>query len=273
VIRASRVSIEGTVEGLSGPQVVALAELRERGRPPEVWVSIVGFGLVKRVGERWVRVDTRPAFEADHGVWMLASTSRSGAAVLWVGTDRNGLARYERGRWSALRTRDGLPSDQVVALLETETAGNRTLWVGTRGGGLAEVVDGHVARSWDRSSAFANDDALALAEARFAGGRRELWVGTRTGVVRRDLDGASAAWSRLGAGMTPSGPAGTVLSIGQDRAGRIYLGTQRGVVRLTPVERPDAGAEDLTSERFGVADGLPSATSNWGQLVDSKGRI
>ncbi len=273
VIRGGRVSVEGAAQGLPGPQVVALAELREHGRPPEIWASVVGLGLVRRVGERWVPIDTRPAFNADHGAWLLASTTRAGAAVMWVGTDRSGLARFERGHWTVLRVKDGLLSDQVVALLETESAGKRTLWVGTRGGGLAEVVDGHVARTWDRSSALAADDALALAELRFPGGRRELWVGTRSGVARRDLDAPSPVWSRLVAGMTPSGPAGTVLSIGQDRAGRIYLGTQRGVVRLTPVVRSDAGGEDLTSERFGVADGLPSATSNWGQLVDSKGRI
>jgi diguanylate cyclase (GGDEF)-like protein len=272
VIRGGHVSVEGAAQGLPGPQVPALAELRERGRPPEVWASVVGLVLVRRVGERWVPIDTRPAFTADHGTWLLASTTGTGAPVMWVGTDRNGLARYERGRWTVLRVKDGLLSDQVVALVETETAGNRTLWVGTRGGGLAEVVDGRVARTWDRTSAFASDDALALAEVRFSG-RRELWVGTRSGVVRRDLDAASATWSRLGAGMAPIGPAGTVLSIGQDQAGRIYLGTQRGVVRFTPLERPEPGGEDLASERFGVADGLPSATANWGQLVDSRGRV
>ena len=64
-----------------------------------------------------------------------------------------------------------------------------------------------------------------------------------------------------------------MLSIGEDRAGRIYLGTQRGVVRLTPRLRPEPGAEEFASERFGVADGLPSATANWGRLLDSRGRI
>ena len=273
VIRGGHVSVEGAAQGLPGPQVQSLAELRERGRPSEIWASVVGLGLVKRIGERWAPIDTRPAFTADHGTWLLPSTTRTGTPVMWVGTDRSGLARFERGRWTALRTKDGLLSDQVVALLETETAGQRTLWAGTRGGGLAEVIDGRVARTWGRGSAFSSDDALALAEVRFATGRRELWVGTRAGVVRRDLDAASAAWSRLGAGMTPNGPAGTVLSIGQDRALRIYLGTQRGVVRLTPTLGPDPGSEELASERFGVADGLPSATANWGQLVDSQGRV
>ena len=73
--------------------------------------------------------------------------------------------------------------------------------------------------------------------------------------------------------LSPSGPAGTVLSIGEDRTGRIYLCTQRGVVRLTPSARPEPGGEEFATERFGVADGLPSATANWGQLLDSRGRV
>ena len=79
VIRGGHVSVEGKAQGLPGQQVLALAELRERGRAPLIWASIVGLGLVKRVGERWVRVPTRPAFDADHGVWLLASTAPDGA--------------------------------------------------------------------------------------------------------------------------------------------------------------------------------------------------
>jgi diguanylate cyclase (GGDEF)-like protein len=272
VIRGSRLSVEGAAQGLPGPQVLAIAELRERGRPAELWASIRGLGLVRRVGGRWVRVDAGPVFNADHGAWLLPSTAPDGGAVMWVGTERSGLARMQRGRWTLLTTRDGLPSDHVVSLLETQTRGTRTLWVGTRGGGLAEVVDGRVARAWNRSSGLPNDDALTLAELR-VGGRRELWVGTRAGVARRDLDAVSPAWSRLAVALTPSGPAGTVLSIGEDRSGRIYLGTQRGVVRLTPLLRAEPGAEEFSNERFGVADGLPSATANWRQLRDSRGRI
>jgi diguanylate cyclase (GGDEF)-like protein len=93
-------------------------------------------------------------------------------------------------------------------------------------------------------------------------------VGTRAGIARRDLSDAGAAWTRLGPGATPAGPAGTVFSIGQAGT-RIYLGTARGVVRLTPSE--DGG--EFAVERFGVSDGLPSAQANWRQLVDSMGRI
>ncbi len=270
VIRGSHVRVEGEAEGLPGPQVLALAELRERGQASQIWASVVGLGLVRRVGERWQRVDARPAFNADHGAWLLATNAPDGAAVLWVATERSGLARMERGRWTVLTTRDGLPSNHVTALLETEAGGTRALWVGMRGGGIAEVVDGHVLASWTRSSGLPNDDALALAEVALPGGRQEVWAGTRAGVVRRSLT-KGGVWTRLASIAGPPLPSDTVLSIGQDRLGRVYLGTQRGVVRLRP--RGGAGEAEFEAEVFGPADGLPSASANWGQLRDSRGRI
>jgi diguanylate cyclase (GGDEF)-like protein len=271
VIRGDRLRIEGAAQGLPGPQVLALAELRERGRPSEIWASLVGLGLVRRVGERWVRVDARPGFDADYGVWLLATNDEDGAAVLWVGTERNGLARMKRGRWTVLTRKDGLPSDHVVALLETEAAGRRSLWVGMRGGGVAEIVEGRVVAAWNRASGLPNDEVMSLAEVALPGGRREIWAGTRAGVARRGVE-KGGAWSRLTSVSGPPMPSQTVLSMGQDRVGRIYLGTQRGVVRLSPQASPARSAE-FEAEVFGVADGLPSASVNWGQLRDSRGRI
>src|SRR5512143_409394 len=270
VIHGDRLRVEGAVEGLPGPQVLALAELRERGRPPQIWASVVGLGLVRRVGERWQRVDARPAFNADHATLLLATTSPGGAGVLWVATERGGLARMESGHWTVLSTRSGLPSNHVASLLETGTGEERRLWVGMRGGGIAEVAFGRVLASWKRGSGLPNDDALSLAEVALPGGRHEIWAGTRAGVVRRSV--AGGVWTRLGPLAGPPLPSDTVLSIGQDRGGRVYLGTQRGVVRRS-VRAAPAGEAEFDAEVFGPADGLPSASANWGQLRDSRGRI
>jgi diguanylate cyclase (GGDEF)-like protein len=272
VIRGASITIEGASHGLPGPQVSALVELRDRGQPPQIWASIVGLGLVRRVGERWQRVDAGAVFNADHGAGLLATTKPDGTGVLWVGTERSGLARMEKGAWSVLGTRDGLPSENVLSLLETETRGVRTLWVGTRGGGVAEVVDGKVVRTSNRGSGLPNDDVLALAEVHMPSGRRELWVGTRSGIARRDIDADAPTWTRLVLGPTTAGSGGTISSIGQGTMGRIYLGTQRGVVRITPAEAGERG-EEFGVERFGVAEGMPSATANPRQLLDSRGRI
>jgi diguanylate cyclase (GGDEF)-like protein len=112
---------------------------------------------------------------------------------------------------------------------------------------------------------------MSLAEVTLPGGRREVWAGTRAGVVRRGVE-ASGTWSRLASVSGPPMPSETVLSMGQDKLGRIYLGTQRGVVRLSP-HAPPAVQGEFEAEVFGLADGLPSATANWGQLCDSLGRI
>jgi len=95
---------------------------------------------------------------------------------------------------------------------------------------MAEVRAGRVAASWNRGSGLANDDVLSLAEVALPGGRREVWAGTRAGVARRSV-AADGSWSRLRSLDGPPLPSDTVLSISQDRAGRIYLGTQRGVAR------------------------------------------
>ena len=275
VIRGSRVSVEGAAEGLPGPQVLALAELRERGRAPEIWASIVGLGLVRRVGDRWVRVDARPAFNADHGVWLLASTTPDGARGA-VGGHRAQRPRAHGARaLERAHAADGLPSDHVVGAArdrdarEADALGGHARRGPRRGGGRPRD-----AQVWNRSSGLPNDDALALAELRLAGGRRELWVGTRAGVARRDLD---AAVSRL----VPArgGPdavrgrrprccrsARTAPAASTSARSAASCGSRRSV-------RPEPGAEEFASERFGVADGLPSATANWRQLLDSRGRI
>ena len=159
----------------------------------------MGLGLVRRVGERWVRVDARPAFNADHGAGLLASTMPDGAPVLWVGTERSGLARMERGRWTVLTTRDGLPSDHVVSLLETETRGARTLWVGTRGGGDRRGRGRPGGAIWNRSSGLPNDDALALAELRLPGAGASCgWARARASrdaiSTRRPRAGRGSGW-------------------------------------------------------------------------------
>jgi diguanylate cyclase (GGDEF)-like protein len=272
VIRGGRLTIEGQAEGLPGPQVLALAEWRERDGPPQIWATVVGLGLVRRAGSRWERVVAKGPFDPALGTWLLAASGPDGEGVLWVGTERAGLGRLSRGRWSVLTTADGLPSNHVLSLLETDEGDTKRLWVGTRGGGAALIADGRVSAVWDRSSGLPNDDVLSLAEVRRTDGRREVWAGTRAGVARRPVDG-SGTWSRLG---VPGGPAlasGTVLSILQDRGGRVYLGTQRGVVRLAPRPARAGGAEELEAEVFGMADGLPSATANWGRLLDSRGRV
>jgi ligand-binding sensor domain-containing protein len=65
------------------------------------------------------------------GGWINAHAMRAVGDELWLGTLDRGLVIGRRGAWRRLRLADGLPSDDVTALLP---AGDRAMWVGTRGG-------------------------------------------------------------------------------------------------------------------------------------------
>jgi len=270
VLADGRVEVHGIDRGLPPSQVRSLASVRtERGRR-EVWASVVGSGLYRFDGLRWRSVDAGPSFRAGDAAVLLAVDEGDGPSELWVGTEKSGLGHLVHGRWSSFGVAQGLPSDSVLSLLSTRGEAGGTVWVGTRGGGLAQIVGGRVVAVYDRRSGLPNNHVLSLAEVIRPDGRRELWVGTRGGVARRSLDDPGASWSLLSTRTSPSLPNDNVFLVAPGRDGRVYLGTNRGVVRVSlPAEGAGLG-ETLT---FGTNEGLPSAACNQGRLVDSAGRV
>ena len=57
--------------------------------------------------------------------------------LLWIGTDGDGLFRWQNGQYTSLQKKDGLTDDRVTTLFE-DREGN--LWVGTRSG-LSVIAD------------------------------------------------------------------------------------------------------------------------------------
>lgn len=57
--------------------------------------------------------------------------------VLWVGTLSEGLVRYKDGRFSVLREQDGLASNRILSLAESDDG---SIWVGTEDG-LSQLAD------------------------------------------------------------------------------------------------------------------------------------
>lgn len=68
--------------------------------------------------------------------WVNPHAIRRIDGELWLGTLERGLVVGTRGRWTHLRTRDGLPSDDVTDVLAD---GDGAAWVATRGG-IARVT-------------------------------------------------------------------------------------------------------------------------------------
>ncbi len=269
IFEGGRFASHGAGAGLPAGQVRSLVAVPSGGRR-EVWASLVGAGLWRYDGRRWQAVEARPAFRSDDAGVLLADVDDAGRPVLWAGSERSGLGLYAAGRWRSWSAVEGLPSNSVLSLLSTRGDAGRTLWVGTRGGGLAELAGGRVVAVHDRRTGLPNNHVLSLAEVRRPDGRRELWAGTRGGVARRPLDDPRAPWSILSDETEPPLPNNNVFTVAQARDGAVYLGTNRGVARLSGPGPGGRGEEVVT---FGTSEGLPSGACNQGSLVDARGRV
>jgi diguanylate cyclase (GGDEF)-like protein len=237
-----------------------------------LWVGTRNGGLAYRRGGVWRTVSTATGELPNDLVQTLLETGDGrGGRVLWVGT-RGGLVRYQGGRWTTLDHATGLSDASVLALLETvDAAGSRTLWVGTAGG-LVRVTDG-VATVDPISEALPNHSVLAL-RASAQDGRRYLWIGTDGGgLLRVDLDGATPPLL-LDTASRPALPSNTIYHVLEDRGGRLYLLTNRGVARLTTDPGPEPGALPYRVFAYNSDDGLPAGQCNRGAgMLDRHGRL
>ena len=94
------------------------------------------------------------------------------------------------------------------------------------------------------------------------------------GAVRLDPDAASPSLLVLDRRSRPALPDDSVSQIGTDASGRIYLGTNRGVLRLTPHEPTPDDPIPFTAVPYTVDDGLPSDVASYAKsLLDRSGRV
>jgi ligand-binding sensor domain-containing protein len=168
---------------------------------------------------------------------------RDGA--MWVGTDHQGLARYERGRTTWFTTQDGLASNAVRALGED---GGGRLWIGTRGGGLCR-------RENARFDCYGVQDGLAGTgiQTLFIDGDDTLWLGTRQGVSR--LRGGRFTTYTVNDGLFDS----FVYSFLDDGVGNFWMGSAQGIFRVGRQELNafiPGKSPPMTSVPYGVEHGL-----------------
>jgi len=211
--------------------------------------------------------------------------------ALWFTTLGGGLVRYQHDEFRAWTSADGLSSDVVRELLQTQDG---AIWIGTDEG-LDRMVDGQF-ESWDLREALGDSVIHTLFEDR----EGRLWVASRHGGICVFADGACQdpplpegleinrarafhqadngslwigtegegllhiqedSYSRL---TTQEGLSCTeVTDLVEDRDGNLWIGTRRsGINRLGP------GGPEV----YGVEDGLsfPHVTS---LLEDKEGNL
>jgi PAS domain S-box-containing protein len=139
-----------------------------------LWVGTWGGGIVRiRKGGEVSRLGSD--LPATRFVWSLAQ-ARDG--TLWV-AGREGLSAFRDERFTVYTTQDGLPNNEVKAVLEDR---DRNLWVGTTGG-LARLEASGRFSSRGRMQGLGDDDILSLHEDDEGG----VWLGLR-GVLNRLRD-------------------------------------------------------------------------------------
>jgi ligand-binding sensor domain-containing protein/signal transduction histidine kinase len=99
--------------------------------------------------------------------------------VLWIGTVNSGLIRYQGGKFTSLHHQDGLASDRILSLCESDDG---SLWVGTEDG-LSQLSDVKFP-IFSQTEGLVQEVCLAVAASPNGG----IWAGTSDG-MSYDRDG------------------------------------------------------------------------------------
>ena len=280
-LRNARTSCYGA-DGGPGARVLGLFEDRHgtlwAGAPEGVWEwrpdgprfyptapqpdAIQGFaenvddgfvlGLTGAIGRlRDGRIEVAQALPASMQNTFARALLRDRDGGLWITTSSRGLMHMHQGVVDTFTQEDGLSGDTVVRVLEDREG---SIWVATANG--LDRFRETAAVSFSARQGLSNPRVQSVLAARDG----SVWVGTSDGLNRVDGRGVTVyreSVPRLGAGQ-PSGsaqrrevtarglPAGAVSSIFQDRRGRIWLSTLRGIgyldgERFVPVNDLPAG--------------------------------
>jgi len=179
----------------------------------------------------------------------LFEDSRGDVWISSVGEGRgpSGLSRWERrtGKFYHYSAKDDLPRFETffVSSFAEDHAGN--VWIGFSGdGGMARYRDGRFTR-------FAGAEGVPAGQIRkiLVDSSGRLWAATyQSGLCR--MDDPAAERPRLVAYTTADGlSSNEITTVSEDKWGRIYIGTGRGIDRLDP--------RTGHIKHYTTADGLP----------------
>ncbi|HEX2834193.1 MAG TPA: two-component regulator propeller domain-containing protein [Thermoanaerobaculia bacterium] len=168
--------------GLGAEYAIAITETND-GR---IWVA-TGGGLGELRGDRFVLHAAPKELPSNR---LFALEAEDGGTV-WIATESDGLIRFKDGRASTITTRQGLPSDKILSLVDD---GKGNLWFGTVRGAfsasrrdLNAVADGTLAQL--RTSFYDENDGLgsrqlngAANPAAFRSRDGRIWLVTAHGI-------------------------------------------------------------------------------------------
>ena len=229
------------------------------------WINAI---FEDRSGTMWVSSDTATLYRAANGrfepvVWKGSlgngeSTIRvihqDPGGTMWFGTE-DGLVRFDGNQWRALTREDGLPTDDIRAII---TRRDGTLWVAGYGG-MASLDNGRI-RSWTEKDGLASNTIRTLYEDADA----VLWIGTYDGGLSRFQNGRFTSYT-VREGLANNG----VFQILEDSRGNLWMSSNRGIHRANRNELnrfAAGGTSRIFSVSYGKRDGMRNAECNGGLM-------
>jgi len=249
-LRQGQIQTYGVVQGLPTPDIRAMYQ-DSKG---VVWAGTQS-GLARFDGQGF---DAVREAGAPRDVTSVILEDRSG--TLWFGTSGQGLFRYRDGSFATLTTADGLVSNWITALYEDADA---NLWIGSNGEGMNRLRNGQLVSI--RPADGLGDGMVQTLLEDSAG---YLWMSSNRGfyrVARSELvDFAERRQSKISALAFGPGDAlrSTLFSGGVkpagaiDRAGKLWLPTNKGLVIVDPQHLPNTGKPPLARLETVVLNGV-----------------
>lgn len=171
----------------------------------------------------------------------------------FIATGNAGLVRLRNGRAESLTSKNGgLTSDNILCIYEDREG---SLWFGAQGGGLCRLKNG-------KFTPFGVTEGLSapMLWGVFKDSKGTVWVQTNGGGVNEVRNGQVVKVYNEANGL----PSNIVRSVGEDKDGNIYFGTQeKGLVKLqggsggkmSILTKKDGLAGDFIRTTYQAADG------------------
>ncbi|MGE0128248.1 MAG: two-component regulator propeller domain-containing protein [Blastocatellales bacterium] len=190
-------------------------------RQGRLWIGTARPGVLAMLKDEAVRIYT---VKDGLPLALVTSFCEDRAGALWFGTRGGGLARFKDDRFTIFTTAQGLSSNVIRAIYEDREG---ILWLGTADNGLMRLTP-QIITHYSEKDGMVGKGFYPILEDR-AGA---IWIANEG--VNRLKDGKFTYYSlnRLPRQPAPRQPFVIVRSLYEDRAGRLLLGGDAGLIRF-----------------------------------------
>lgn len=161
-------TVFGKESGLPSTEIWSVIACHTFQGAPTIGVA-TSEGIAMLDGDNWQPVDG-PKGQVN---CMLESVAASGERTLWVGTENEGIWRFQAGSWTTYGMDDGLPANSVKCFIDARAPDGSTTLVAGTSAGLVRMTGSR----WT-TIVLVGRDVRTISQAPAETGPTALWLGT-----------------------------------------------------------------------------------------------